>query len=245
MSELEWIYGVHAVRAAAAAGRARRLFLLNSFTPEQLEAAEATAAGIATSLWSKNRFERQFGAAAVHQGWAAQCAPLAIYGPALLEKLLPTPALIVALDSITDPHNLGACARVAAAAGASALILTKKRSAPLSPVVAKVASGALENLPLVIVSDLVASLRPLQQRGLLLLASSEHAATPLWEADMRPPCALLIGNEGRGLNPRLLQLADRQLSVPLSPGVNSLNASTALAVLAFEAKRQRSAVREC
>ena len=235
---ITWIYGVHAVRAALAAGRVRRLFVRSGaeFSLDDGAACELTT-------WHARDFSARFGEGAVHQGIAAQCAPLAIYGLPFLQSLagIDKRLLLVALEGINDPHNLGACARVAAGAGAQALIISSKASAALTPAVAKVASGAIETLPLVQVANLPQALAELRSQGLALVATSERAPASIWSADLRPATVLLIGNEGRGLSSALRKLATTEVAVPLSAGVNSLNASTALAVCLFEAKRQRSA----
>ncbi len=240
MNKLEWIYGRHAVRAALAAGRVRRLFVRSGveLSPDDVE----RAASYQRTEWRARDFSARFGEDAVHQGVAAQCAPLPLYGLPFLQSLASVDKrlLLVALEGINDPHNLGACARVAAGAGAQALIISSKASAALTPAVAKVASGAMETLPLVSLANLAQSLQLLRDQGLQLIATSERAEASVWAADFSGPTVLLIGNEGRGLSAAVRKLAHREVAIPLSAGVNSLNASTALAVCLFEARRQRT-----
>ena len=238
LSKLEWIYGWHAVRAALRAGRVRSLYARHEDKlPDDFA---ALLSNIPIVAWQQRDFSARFDELAVHQGIAAQCAPLPSYSLPFVERLLSLQShgLLVVLEGISDPHNLGACARVAAGAGAQGLIISKKASAALSPLVAKVASGALESLPLIQLSNLADNLAKLRSQGLRLVATSEHAASSLWQTDLRGNTALMIGSEGRGLSRQLRQLADVEISIPLAPAVNSLNASTALAVCAFEARRQ-------
>ena len=238
MNKLEWIYGRHAVRAALAAGRVRRLFLRSGVELGTDDAEHA--ASYPQTEWRARDFSARFGEDAVHQGVAAQCAPLPLYGLPFLQSLASVDKrlLLVALEGINDPHNLGACARVAAGAGAQALIISSKASAALTPAVAKVASGAMETLPLVSLANLAQSLQLLRDQGLQLIATSERANASVWAADFSRPTILLIGNEGRGLSASVRKLANQEVAIPLSAGVNSLNASTALAVCLFEARRQ-------
>ena len=225
------------MRAALAAGRVRRLFLRSG-----VELGPDHAASYPRTEWRARDFSARFGEDAVHQGVAAQCAPLPLYGLPFLQSLASVDKrlLLVALEGINDPHNLGACARVAAGAGAQALIISSKASAALTPAVAKVASGAMETLPLVQLANLAQSLQLLRDQGLQLIATSERADASVWAADFSGGTVLLIGNEGRGLSAAVRKLAHQEVAIPLSVGVNSLNASTALAVCLFEARRQRS-----
>ena len=164
---------------------------------------------------------------------------------ALLDSLLDSPLhdpLLLVLDGVTDPRNLGACLRCADAAGADAVIIPKDRSAPLNDAARKAASGAAETVPLLRVTNLARCLDGLKQRGLWLAGAAEDAATPLYQQDLRGPLALVLGSEGSGLRRLTRQRCDYILSIPMAGGVSSLNVSAAAAVCLFEAVRQRGAV---
>lgn len=149
-------------------------------------------------------------------------------------------ALLVMADHLQDPHNLGAVARSAAAAGAQGLIVAKDRSCPLSPAVAKAASGALEHLPIARVTNLTTAVEKIKAAGLWLLGASTRNAPAPWEHDLAMPLCLVVGSEHKGLGKRLAGACDLMTSLPLSSKVESLNASVAAGVLLFEIVRQRA-----
>ncbi len=148
--------------------------------------------------------------------------------------------LVVMADHIQDPHNLGAIIRSAAAAGAQGLVMPKDRACPLTPAVAKAAAGALSLLPVARVTNLSRALDDLKEAGLWALAAATREAPPPWELDLNLPLVLIVGGEHKGVGQRLLKAADMQASLPLTPGVESLNASVAAGVLLFEIARQRA-----
>lgn len=148
--------------------------------------------------------------------------------------------LVVLVDHVQDPHNLGAIIRSAAAAGAQGLVIPKDRACPLTPAVAKAAAGALSLLPVARVTNLNRALDELKEAGLWALAAATRQAPPPWELDLNLPLALILGGEHKGIGQRLLGAADLQASLPLAPGVESLNASVAAGVLLFEIARQRA-----
>jgi 23S rRNA (guanosine2251-2'-O)-methyltransferase len=150
------------------------------------------------------------------------------------------PALLVALDGVTDPQNLGAIARSAEAAGAHGLIVPKRRAAPVTPSAEKAAAGALEHLPVAQVANLVRALEGLKERGVWIAALDGHAEQTIYDFDARDPVCLVIGSEGEGVSRLVAERADHRLSIPMAGKVQSLNASAAGAVALFEIKRQRS-----
>ena len=149
--------------------------------------------------------------------------------------------LILILDGVTDPHNLGACLRSADAAGATAVIFPKDKSADVNEVARKVASGAAETVPWVRVTNLARTIELLKQTGVWVIGTDGDAETALYEQDLSGPCALVFGSEGAGMRRLTRDLCDFVVKLPMAGSVSSLNVSVAAGVCLFEAVRQRSA----
>ena len=154
-------------------------------------------------------------------------------------KSLDSPFLLI-LDGVTDPHNLGACLRTAAAAGVDVVITPKDKSATLNPTVRKVASGAAESIHLVTVTNLARCLELLKQLGVWIIGTDDKAATTLYEQDFNGPLALVMGSEGSGLRRLTREKCDHLISIPMAGQLSSLNVSVATGVALFEAIRQRA-----
>jgi len=152
---------------------------------------------------------------------------------------LETPPLLLILDGIQDPHNLGACLRNADAFGADALIIPKDRSAPLTPAAKKVASGAAETVPLITVTNLATTLRDLKQRGIWVLGAAGEAEESLFTADLSGPIAWVLGAEGDGLRRLTRETCDRLISIPMMGHVESLNVSVSAGVCLYATQQQR------
>jgi 23S rRNA (guanosine2251-2'-O)-methyltransferase len=150
-----------------------------------------------------------------------------------------SPALFVALDGVTDPHNLGALARSAEAAGAHGLIVPRRRAAPVTPAADKASAGALQHLPVAQVGNLVRALEELKERGVWIAALEADASTTIYDLPADDPLCLVIGSEGKGVSRLVLEHADHRVSIPMAGKVQSLNASAAGAVALFEIKRRR------
>jgi 23S rRNA (guanosine2251-2'-O)-methyltransferase len=180
---------------------------------------------------------------AVHQGMALQARPYRYLVPEdLLERALGAdePPLIVALDGVTDPHNLGACLRSADAAGVHAVVAPRDRAAGLNPVARKVASGAAESVPFAQVTNLARTLRWLQEQGVWVIGTAgDEGAEDLWDVDFTGPVALVLGAEGAGMRRLTREHCDRLVRIPMAGAVESLNVSVAAGVCLFEAVRQR------
>jgi 23S rRNA (guanosine2251-2'-O)-methyltransferase len=176
-----------------------------------------------------------------HQGVVAFAEPasLARNVAELLDSLGDKNPLLLILDGITDPHNLGACLRVADGAGADAIIVPKDRSAQLNTTVSKVASGAAEIMPFVAVTNLARSMRELQEAGVWLIGTSDDAEKTLYEVDLTGPVAIVMGAEGVGMRRLTKETCDELVSIPMFGGVESLNVSVASGVCLYEAVRQR------
>jgi 23S rRNA (guanosine2251-2'-O)-methyltransferase len=148
-------------------------------------------------------------------------------------------ALLLVLDGVTDPHNLGACLRVADAAGAHAVIAPKDRAAGLNATAAKVASGAADSVPYIAVTNLARTLRELKERDILVVGADDAAPATLYEADLSGPLAWVLGAEGEGMRRLTRETCDKLVSIPMSGIVTSLNVSVASGVCLYETRRQR------
>ena len=150
------------------------------------------------------------------------------------------PPLVLVLDGVTDPHNLGACLRVADGAGAHAVVAPKDHAVGLNATVAKVASGAAETVPYLMVTNLARTLGELKDRGVRVVGTSDDAPRTLYEADLRGPIALVLGAEGSGLRQLTRRTCDELVRIPMHGAVESLNVSVATALCLYEAVRQRA-----
>ena len=153
-----------------------------------------------------------------------------------------TPPLILVLDGVTDPHNLGACLRVADGAGVHAVIAPKDHAAGINATVAKVASGAAETVPYFMVTNLARTLNELKERNIWIIGTSDQAKQTLYQADFKGPVALVLGAEGDGMRQLTAKTCDQLISIPMRGAVESLNVSVASGVCLYEAVRQRTKV---
>ena len=182
-----------------------------------------------------------------HQGVVAVLDPAAgaeaggLMSEADLSELLSqeTVPLILILDGVTDPHNLGACLRSADAAGVTAVIFPKDKNADVNDVARKVASGAAETVPWVRVTNLARTIASLKQAGVWVIGTDGDAEGSLYEQDLSVPCAVVLGSEGMGMRRLTRDLCDFVVKLPMAGSVSSLNVSVAAGVCLFEAVRQR------
>lgn len=175
-----------------------------------------------------------------HQGVAARVQPLPQTHS--LDDLLDGvqgPPLLLVLDGVTDPHNLGACLRVADGAGAHAVIAPKDHAVGINATVAKVASGASETVPYFMVTNLARTLGELKERSIWCIGASDDAPKTLYQADLTLPVALVLGAEGDGMRQLTRKTCDALVSIPMRGAVESLNVSVASGVCLYEALRQR------
>ncbi|MEO7244546.1 MAG: 23S rRNA (guanosine(2251)-2'-O)-methyltransferase RlmB [Rubrivivax sp.] len=175
-----------------------------------------------------------------HQGVAARVTALALQHS--LDDLLDGvvgPPLVLALDGVTDPHNLGACLRVADGAGAHAVLAPKDHAVGLNATVAKVASGAAETVPYLMVTNLSRSLTEMKEREITIVGTSDDAPRTLYDVDLRGPVALVLGAEGAGLRQLTRKTCDLLVRIPMAGAVESLNVSVAAGVCLYEVRRQR------
>lgn len=240
-------YGIHAVRVLLTRSpqRVRQLWLSSSReAASRLQELRALAgqAGVSIADADDAQLER-LAAGERHQGVVAELVPRAEDPETLLEEALEsvggTAPLLLVLDGVTDPHNLGACLRSADAAGVAAVIVPRDRAAGLTPVVRKVAAGAAETVPLVQVVNLARTLRDLKERGVWLVGTSDDAPRTLYDVDLLGPTALVLGSEGEGMRRLTREACDELVSIPMAGAVESLNVSVATGVALYEAVRQR------
>ena len=240
------IEGRNAVTEALRAGRPLdKVYLAAGETSAALSriAAMAREAGAVVVMADRRRLD-QLAQGRAHQGVVAICAA---HEYATLEDLLDRaeeagePPLLVLLDEIADPHNLGAVLRTAECAGAHGVVIPKRRSAGLGAVVAKTSAGAVEYLPVARVPNLTAAIETLKQRGVWIYGTAANAPADLYHTDLRGPAAIVIGSEGEGMSRLVAESCDVLVSIPMFGHINSLNASAAAAVLLYEAVRQRHA----
>ncbi|EWC40803.1 23S rRNA (guanosine(2251)-2'-O)-methyltransferase RlmB [Stutzerimonas stutzeri] len=248
MSQLEKIYGLHAVEALLRhhPKRVKQVWLAEGRGDPRAQVLLELAAQARVSVGQCERREMDAWVEGVHQGVVAEVSPSQVWGEAMLEELLDRadgPPLLLVLDGVTDPHNLGACLRTADAAGALAVIVPKDKSATLNATVRKVACGAAEVIPLVAVTNLARTLEKLQQKGLWIVGTAGEAEQPLYDQDLSGPIVLVMGAEGKGMRRLTREHCDYLVRLPMAGSVSSLNVSVATGVCLFEALRQRKSGR--
>jgi len=200
---------------------------------------KAQEAGLRTVEADGLRLSRLAGSAG-HQGVVARVEPLPT--TTSLDDLLDAvegPPLLLVLDGVTDPHNLGACLRVADGAGAHAVIAPKDHAVGINATVAKVASGAAETVPYFMVTNLARTLTELKERNIWCLGLGDEATQTLYQSDLKGPTALVMGAEGTGLRQLTRKTCDAMVSIPMLGAVESLNVSVASGICLYEAVRQR------
>jgi 23S rRNA (guanosine2251-2'-O)-methyltransferase len=239
------IYGVHAVNALLNNPHRtiKKLFINQERMDKRLQDLLATAekAHLDIEKLSIQKMNQRF-AEYSHQGVVALAAPLPDYGEADLLALLESckkPALILVLDGITDPHNLGACLRTADATGVNFVVIPKDKNASITPVVSKVACGAAESIPLVKVTNLVRAMELLKQQGIWIYGAAGEATNSLYQVDCTGNVAIAMGAEGEGLRRLTREHCDGLYSLPMIGSVESLNVSVATGVSLYEIIRQR------
>lgn len=256
----EWVYGIHAVSELLRQHPEDVLELLIQEDRDDSRINElkglATAAGVTWQAVERRALDKrlrslqtgagQQGAAqqgTVHQGVVALCrlggSVLDERDLMLLLDSLAHPALLLVLDEVTDPHNLGACLRTADAAGVDALIVPKDRAAQLNMTVRKVACGAADTMPFVVVTNLSRTLEALRERGIWVAGAAGEADATIYSIDFKAPTAIVMGSEGKGLRRLTREHCDYLMSIPMAGALSSLNVSVATGLCLFEAVRQR------
>ncbi|MDH5228927.1 MAG: 23S rRNA (guanosine(2251)-2'-O)-methyltransferase RlmB [Gammaproteobacteria bacterium] len=242
----EMIYGVHTVRAVLQKDPSNIFeVLLQDSRDRNQRINEIEALANQNNIPIRYLPRRQLDDlvdGARHQGVIAQSRGMTSLDEAFLENLISQQAhapLLLILDGIQDPHNLGACLRTADAVGVDAVIAPKDKSVGLTPVVRKTAVGAAETIPFVQVTNLARTIKRLQELGVWISGASANADQTLYDLDFTGASAIVIGAEGKGLRRLTEEHCDYLMKIPMQGSVESLNASVAAAVCLFEARRQR------
>jgi 23S rRNA (guanosine2251-2'-O)-methyltransferase len=249
-SKRHFVYGLHAISAVIERSPERLLELWVAQPRDDARIRElkerAQALGVSVQSAHTDALTKLVGEAA-HQGAVAALRPLKSWDEhdliqmlEALEDLKQDPLLLI-LDGVTDPHNLGACLRTADAAGVHAVVIPKDRAATVDGVVRKVAAGAAEFVPVVSVTNLARTLDALKARGVWVVGTDDGAPTTLYAVDLMRPLALVLGAEGSGMRRLTRDRCDFLARIPMAGQVSSLNVSVAAGVALFEACRQRKA----
>ena len=237
-----FIYGIHAIsrRLMQAPQHCLALFCIDKPNPRLLKLIDqAREAGVEVTLESRARLNERCGSD--KQGCVLETRtgePVTSFAQCLTG--INDRTLLLVLDGVQDPHNLGACLRTADACGVDALIIPKDRSVKLNPTVRKVAAGAAETVPLIEVTNIARCLKDLQQAGVWIYGTSDSAEASLYDHDYAGPVALVMGAEGAGLRRLTLESCDHLVKLPMLGQVESLNVSVATGVCLYEILRSRN-----
>ncbi|EEX94975.1 23S rRNA (guanosine-2'-O-)-methyltransferase [Vibrio orientalis CIP 102891 = ATCC 33934] len=240
----EFIYGIHAVKAVLEREPERFIeaFVLKGRQDDRLMPIlnELQVCGVSIQQMTRKTLDDK-ARGANHQGIMARVKPAKQLNENDLDDILAkheAPLLLV-LDGVTDPHNLGACLRNADAAGVAAVIVPKDKSANITATVSKVACGAAESVPLVRVTNLARTMRTLQEQGIWFVGTAGEATHDIYQAKLTGPLAIVMGAEGDGMRRLTRETCDDLIKIPMAGSVSSLNVSVASGVCLFEAVRQR------
>jgi 23S rRNA (guanosine2251-2'-O)-methyltransferase len=243
----QFLVGFHAVTSAlkSASADVKWLRVLDKGNNKRLKEIESRAhgSGIPVTRVSSSELDR-LAHGQRHQGVVAGFMAGNIVAEGQLETLLENiegEPLLLVLDGVQDPHNLGACLRTADAAGVQLVIICKDRSAGITPVVRRAASGAAETMQIVQVTNLARVLRSLKKHGVWLAGTTDEADQSIYATDLTGPLALVMGSEGTGLRRLTSELCDYLVNIPMAGSVESLNVSVATGVCLYEINRQRGA----
>jgi 23S rRNA (guanosine2251-2'-O)-methyltransferase len=226
-----YLYGLHTVRAALDNPRRVRRELLATPNGLMRLREEGEVGGLKITETTPRELDRLLGGEAVHQGVALEVDPVDRFGL----KDLKSPKLLVVLDQVTDPHNVGAILRTSCAFGADAVLTTARYAPRETGVMAKAASGALDLVPLIEVRNLGDALEALKTMGLLVLGFDSEAPAPLRPRSNPQPIAIVLGAEGKGLRQKTRSLCDEMVKLDMPGPIKSLNVSNAAAIALFAA----------
>ena len=245
MEEVEGqLEGRNAIAEAIKSGRTiDKVFVADGDTDRSLQrlAAQAREAGAVVVPVDRRKLDAMSTTRA-HQGIIALAAA---HDYCTLNDILEEAAsrgqapLIVICDELSDPHNLGAILRSAECAGAHGVVIPKRRSVGLTATVAKASAGAVEYMKVARVTNISAAIAELKERGVWVYGTAAEGSIPMYQADLKGPAAIVIGNEGDGMSPLVRKNCDQMVSIPMNGRISSLNASAAASILLYEAVRQR------
>ncbi len=244
MSEVHWVFGIHAVDALLQRqpNRIEELWLQQGRNDQRMQDIQQHAKQLGIRCRTVAREELDEHAEGNHQGVMAKTKPAQTLRDRDLKELLDATEhqpLLLILDGVTDPHNLGACLRTADAAGVDAVIAPKDNSAPLNGTVRKVACGAAEVIPYIQVTNLARTMKDIQERGIWITGTAGEAEQSVYDADLKGAVALVMGAEGKGMRRLTRENCDFLVKLPMAGSVSSLNVSVATGVCLFEVVRQR------
>ena len=244
MAKVDWLYGIHSLESVlnTEPERVLELFLLKGRTDDRLNTL--------INLARKQRISVQFCGRKTlddlvkgeqHQGIVAKAKPARVLDESDLDNLLSRTEqpLLLVLDGVTDPHNIGACLRTADAAGVTAVIVPKDKSGGITPTARKVAVGAAETMPFIQVTNLARTLKQLQDSGVWVVGTAGEAEQLIYQQDLKGPLALVMGAEGKGMRRLTREHCDSLIKLPMAGSVSSLNVSVATGICLFEIVRQR------
>ena len=241
---MKTLAGFHAVkgRLKQKADSVREIYVDAGRSDARMRELKAVAEkfGVRVMAVDAKRLDGMAGGAR-HQGVIAMADEMRM--PQFIEDVLETldePPLLLLLDGVQDPHNLGACLRVADGAGCHAVIAPKDRACGLTTTAAKVASGAAETVPYIVVTNLARTMRDLKDRGIWMVGTADDAPQSLWQAKLDGAIGLVLGAEGEGLRRLTRDTCDHLVSIPMMGSVESLNVSVASGVCLYETRRRRT-----
>lgn len=243
MSQHEWVHGIHSVSSILKSQpqRLTRIHVQQGRQDERVQKIIDAAQQQNIDIIREPRKQLDKLCEGNHQGIIAECVQDKQYDEDDLPALLAQHGrklLLLVLDGVTDPHNLGACIRTAEAAGAHAVVVPRDNSAGMNSTVRKVAAGAADYLPLVVVTNLARTLKQLQQTGVWVIGTAGEATASLYETKLALPMALVMGAEGGGMRRLTKEHCDELVSIPMQGETSSLNVSVATGVCLFEIIRQ-------
>ncbi len=240
----ELIYGIHAVEAAIRnqPENVLQVFVQQGRNDNRIKTIQDIAknSGISIQAITNDRLKEKCPKAR-HQGVAAEIRFDKSRAISLEDILAKESVLLLILDEVQDPHNIGACLRTADAVGVDAVIVSKNRSPALTPVIRNVSSGAAETVPYIMVSNLARALEKIRQHNVWLLGTSGDSEQTIYQTKVNKRVALIMGSEGKGMRRLTREACDELVSIPMQGSVESLNISVASAVCLYEIRRQQQA----
>ncbi|MFS8985937.1 23S rRNA (guanosine(2251)-2'-O)-methyltransferase RlmB [Streptococcus gordonii] len=241
MEKNDIVYGVHAVTEALATNTGNKLYIQDDLRGKKVDKIKDLAAEKKVSIsWTPKKTLQEMTDGAVHQGFVLRVAEFAYTDFEVLLKKVEqedNPLLLI-LDGLTDPHNLGSILRTADATNVAGVIIPKHRAVGVTPVVAKTSTGAIEHIPIARVTNLSQTLDKLKDAGFWIFGT-DMQGTPSHKWNTAGKLALIIGNEGKGISSNIKKQVDEMLTIPMNGHVQSLNASVAAAILMYEVFRNR------
>lgn len=238
-----WIHGFHAVEAAFDEGSVVQIWLNDQRLDKRAQAflAKLKDQKVPVNMVNQKMLESKTGEEARHQGIAAEVRVMNAKNENFLFELLETQSspLLLILDGVTDPHNVGACLRSAEAFGVHAVIAPRDRACGLTPIVRKISSGSSERVPFVEVTNLARTIDDLKERGVWLAGLAGEATETIYEANLTGAMAIIMGSEGEGMRRLTKEACDFLLKIPMEGRIESLNVSVATGVVLSESHRQR------